>query len=269
MIQRLRRRTRQTLRLSSLGAHVALGVGIVLVVFPWLSIERRRAVQQGWARLLLAILGVRLAVRGGESAAGLLVANHISWLDVFVINAHARTTFVCKDEVRGWPVFGLLCARADTVFIDRGSRSAARRVNETIAARLGAGDRIAVFPEGTTSDGAGVMAFRAALLQPAIDAGHVLQPLALRYADRHGAIATEIAYAGETTMWQSLCAIAAAHDVTAHLAVLEAIPAHDLPRRELAEQAQTAIHAALTHTQIATKDIAEEEPDLSLSGELA
>ena len=107
--------------------------------------------------------------------------------------------------------------------------------------------QIVVFPEGTTGDGAGLLTFRAALLQSAIDAGSHVQPLALRYADRQGKTAADFAYVGETTLWQSLCAIAAAQGVTANLAVLQVIPAGALPRRELAEQAQAAIQAALTH----------------------
>lgn len=271
MLRRLHRRSLQTLRLGRLGTHLAFGVGIVLTVFPWVSPARQRAIKQRWSHQLLDCLGVRLKVHGTatQPVHGMVVANHISWLDVFVINAIAETTFVCKDEVRNWPVLGMLCARTGTVFIDRGSRSAARRVNEALVARLGDGERIAVFPEGTTGDGTGLLAFRPALLQAAIDAATHVQPLALRYADPHGATATEFAYAGETTMWQSLCAVAGARGVTANLAVLDAIPAATAPRRDLAERAQDAIHTALSRHGPVVKLETQGNPAADLGGELA
>lgn len=270
MLRRLHRHSLQTLRLGRLGTHLAFGVGIVVIAFPWLSPARQRAVKRRWSRQLLDCLGVRLRVQDGtpRPGHGMVVANHISWLDVFVINAIAETTFVCKDDVRGWPVLGMLCARTGTVFIDRGSRSAARRVNETLVARLADGERIAVFPEGTTGDGSGLLAFRPALLQAAIDAATHVQPLALRYADRHGATASDFAYVGETTLWQSLCAVAGARGVTADLAVLDAIPAATLPRRDLAGRAQDAIHAALSRHGPVVK-MESDRGNAGLPGELA
>ncbi len=270
MLRGLHRRSLQALRLSRLGTHLAFGVGIVLVAFPWLSPARQRAIKQRWARHLLDCLGVHLTVHGATArpAHGMLIANHISWLDVFVINAIAETTFVCKDDVRSWPVLGMLCARTGTLFIERGSRSAARRVNETLVARLGAGERIAVFPEGTTSDGASLMSFRPALLQAAIDADSALQPLALRYLDRGGAIAVDVAYAGDTTFWQSLCAIAGARGVTANLTVLDTVAASTLSRRELAWHAQQAIHGALSrHGPVVRAETGRDAA--TLGGELA
>lgn len=250
MLRRWHRRSLQTWRMGRLATHLCFGVGVVLAFFPWVSPARQRAFRRRWSRDLLACLGVRLTVQSSAacttSTSGMLVANHISWLDVFVISAVNEATFVCRDDVRGWPVLGMLCVRTGTVFIDRSSRSAVRRVNEVLVARLDAGEPVAVFPEGTTGDGRSLMAFRPALLQAAIDADRPLQPMALRYSRRDGAMAVEVAYAGETTLWQSLCAIAGARGVTAHLSMLDAIPAAALPRRALAERAQGAIHAALS-----------------------
>jgi 1-acyl-sn-glycerol-3-phosphate acyltransferase len=255
----LHRRSLQTLRLGRLGVHLTYGLSLVLIAFPWLAPARQRAIKKRWSRHLLDCLGIRLMVNGAaeQTVQGMLVANHISWLDVFVINAIAETTFVCKDEVRDWPLIGMLCARTGTVFIERGSRSAARRVNETLVARLGEGERIVVFPEGTTGEGVDLMAFRPAMLQAAIDAESSLQPLALRYLNRDNTLAINVAYVGDTTLWQSLCAIAGARGVTAHLAVLEAFPATTRARRELAEYSQNLIHAALIrhHPVAPTKEI--------------
>ena len=247
---KIRARARLYARLTGAGTHLAIGLGIAAFVFPWVSPTRRGIIQQRWARRLLRHLGIRLdlAEAAAETALhtpALLVANHITWLDVFVINAAARATFVCKSEVRGWPVFGFLCHQAGTVFIERDRRSAARQVNQALTGLLAQGERIAVFPEGTTTDGNELLDFRTALLQAAIDAEGLVQPLALRYADRHGRLPEHFAYCGETTLWQSICAIAGAQDVTARLAVLETIPAANRSRREIAGQARTAIGNAL------------------------
>lgn len=247
---RIRARARLYARLTGAGTHLVLGLGIVALVFPWISPMRRGIIQQRWARRLLRHLGIRLELAETTSgtplhAPALLVANHVTWLDVFVINAAAQATFVCKSEVRDWPLLGFLCHRAGTVFIERDRRSAARQVNQALTNLLVQGERIAVFPEGTTTDGNDLLDFRTALLQAAIDADGLVQPLALRYADRHGRLPKHFAYCGETTLWQSICAIAAAQDVTARLAVLDAIPATKRSRREIAGQARAAIGDAL------------------------
>lgn len=238
-------RSRSAMRLAGVALHLAYGLCVATALYPLLSLSSRRQLQQRWSQRLLAILGVRLEVSGAAAINGLLVANHISWLDVFVISAIAPATFVCKSEVRNWPLIGLLCARTDTVFLERGSRSAAQRVNRTLAGKLRNGEQVAVFPEGTTSAGASLLAFRAALLQSAIDAQIHVQPLALRYRDALGLNAAAAAYCGETTFWQSLCAISSAPRITASVEILEKLATADRTRRELCEQAHALIGSCL------------------------
>lgn len=210
----------------------------------------RRTLKRRWSRQLLETLGVKLGAgraAAGRLAAGMLVANHISWLDIFVINALVPTAFVAKDDVRRWPLIGWLCAHTETIFLERGSRAAAQRTREAIIARLHAGMQVAVFPEGTTTGGEHVLPFHAALFQSAIDAQAPVVPLALRYADRHGNHSRAPAYAGEVTLWESLCAIARAEGLVADLRVLASIDSRASDRRHLSARCHHAITFHLGH----------------------
>jgi len=226
------------------GLHLLWGVTTVACVYPFASVRVRRALKQRWSRQLLETLGMRLKVGAGTTAmppCALLVCNHISWLDIFAINAMTPAAFVSKDEVRGWPLIGWLCANTETIFLERGSRAAAQRTLDTMAAHLRSGVPVAVFPEGTTSGGERVLPFHAALFQGAIDAQAAVVPLALRYADRRRSPTRAPAYDGDITLWQSLQAIARADGLRADLRLLPAIAAGDVSRRALARHCHASI----------------------------
>jgi len=175
----------------------------------------------------------------------LIAANHISWLDIFVINSLRPSAFVAKTEIRQWPFIGWLAARHDTVFLRRGSRGHARMVNTEINALLNDGRDAAIFPEGTTTDGTNLLGFHAALLQPAIETGHPVLPLALSYHDASGDISLAPSYAGNTTMRQCMTAILACRRLTVRLVACPAIDTVGINRRELSQTAHTAIAAVL------------------------
>ncbi len=236
------------LRLVLLGLHLAQGTATVALAYPWLPLSWRLALKKRWSRRLLAILGIRLETPAATlPAASLVVANHVSWLDIYLINAVQPCAFIAKAEVRQWPLIGWLCAHTDTVFLQRGSRSHAKVVNGQIAALFQDGQRVALFPEGTTTDGRQLLPFHAALLQPAIDAGRPITPLALTYRTATGLPQTAPAYAGETTLWQSLLAILAARgDIRVSLHPAPALATDQgQHRRELAATARAAIAAGL------------------------
>lgn len=182
-------RSKQTVRSSwkFAGAmrHIATGWLTVVFVFPALSETQKQERIQAWALALLARLAIKVIVTGRPPTRGplMLVANHISWLDVYVIHAACHCCFVAKDEVRRWPLIGTLAVAVGTLFIQRASPRDALRVVHHMADRLRAGDLLAVFPEGTSSDGSGVLAFHANLLQAAITAHALVQPVALQYLD--------------------------------------------------------------------------------------
>ncbi|THF61749.1 lysophospholipid acyltransferase family protein [Pseudothauera rhizosphaerae] len=222
-----------------MAVHVVQGVLTIALVFPFCGKARHLALRQRWSRRLLAILGIRLQAEGTPVAPGcLLVANHISWVDIFVINALAPSAFVSKAEVRAWPVAGWLAAKSDTVFLRRGSRGHAKIVNAEIAALLGAGRNVAVFPEGTTTDGSQVLHFHAALLQPAIAAGRPVQPLALSYHTPDGVRSRAPAYDGDVSFGECFSAIVGERALIARLQAAEPVATdpHTTDRRELAQR---------------------------------
>ena len=218
----------------------------VALAFPFLPLKARRALRSRWSRQLLDALGVRLQVAGTPPASGLLVANHISWLDVYAINAATPTAFVSKDDVRAWPVVGWLSARTETIFLERGSRSAAMRAKQRVTAELRQRACVSVFPEGTTSDGDGLLPFHSALFQSAIDTGIRVAPVALRYTGRDGEPSPAPVYIGDTSLWHCLRTIVATGGLTANLCFLPALDPAGMHRRQLAEQARQLIASRLT-----------------------
>lgn len=225
--------------------HLGYAFVIVALAYPWLARTRRHALKQRWSGDLLVMLGIELRDRGvWPSARCLIVANHVSWLDIYAVNALAPATFVCKDDVRSWPLLGWLVAKTGSIFVERAKRTATQRAAQRIRARLEAGDVVVVFPEGTTTDGSNVLPFHSGLLQAAIDAECALQPLAVRYTDAAGEHSIVPAYCGETTMWQSLWAVALASGLRARLAVLAPLaPAGN--RRSVATEARASIARSL------------------------
>ncbi|HET6827096.1 MAG TPA: lysophospholipid acyltransferase family protein [Ramlibacter sp.] len=165
--------------------HGIAGWLTIVFVFPRLGQPQRDARVQVWALQLLKILGVSLQVHGQPPASGpvLLVANHISWLDILVLHAARHCRFVSKSDVKHWPLIGRLATGAGTLYIERTKRRDAMRVVHHMTESLRAGDIIAVFPEGTTTDGLGVLPFHANLLQAAISAEAPVQPVGLRFVD--------------------------------------------------------------------------------------
>ncbi|MGQ0709231.1 MAG: lysophospholipid acyltransferase family protein [Rhodoferax sp.] len=172
----------------------------------WSGAQRQRRIRH-WARVFLELLAIDLIVDGEPRQHGplLLVANHVSWIDIVVLLALAPCRLVSKAEVHHWPLIGAMAARVGTLFIERGARRDAMRVVHQMAQALQDGQLLAVFPEGTTSDGSQVLPFHGNLLQAAIATDCAVQPLALRYGDRHsGALRTEPAYAGQDSVLQTL-----------------------------------------------------------------
>ncbi|NSL53772.1 lysophospholipid acyltransferase family protein [Uliginosibacterium aquaticum] len=257
------RALRTTWRLTQVVILVLGGLLIVRFFFPFWSASHQRRVKQLWAAFLVDSLGVTLEAPMEEiPPQSLVVCNHISWLDVFVINAVAPTTFVCKDDVRAWPALGWLVAHTGTLFIERGNRAAAARSAAAMAQRLREGERIAVFPEGTTTQGHAMLPFRPALFEAAVEAASGVQPLGLRYLGRHDELSLAPAYDGDISFGASMLAIASASGLRARLQVLSPLEPSK-SRRELASQSEQIIACALGFTPQA--QLAPTEPTDPLS----
>jgi 1-acyl-sn-glycerol-3-phosphate acyltransferase len=222
---------------------------ITTLVFPFIDAGARLARVQYWSRRLLAIVNVELTVSGelpSDSAHPVLIlSNHVSWLDIFVINATCPLRFIAKDEIRHWPVIGWLSTRTGSVYIRRTRRHDARRVNQHLTQAFAAGERFAVFPEGTTTDGTWVMPFHASLLAPALHAQASLYPAALRFTRSDGSICVEAGYEGDKTLLQSLLGILRQPMIRAQLALLPPLVTEGKTRRELAHKAEQIIARTL------------------------
>ena len=206
------RQARAVWRLLWALAHITRGLFIIAFHFPKLDTAEKESHVHRWAQAMLRGVGIELAVSGAPVAQGpaLLVANHLSWLDIVVMHASRYCRFVSKADIRHWPLVGTLAGGAGTLYIERESRRDAHRVVHQMAERLGLGDVLAVFPEGTTGDGIHLKPFHANLLQAAISAHAPVQPLALRFVDADtGRTSFAPRYIDDdsifVSIWQTLC----------------------------------------------------------------
>ena len=233
-------------RITRFMLHLLRGLLTVAAAFPFWGPARRRSAVQRWSHALLQMLGVQLHVHGEPPLARpvMLVANHVSWLDICAINAAIMVRFIAKSEVRAWPVIGWLSAQTGTLFLERARRRDTARINDLVADAMRAGDVVGVFPEGTTTDGSQVLRFHSSLLQPALLAAAEVQPVALRYARSDGSLCVEAAYDGDKSLWDTLRLIVAQPAIHAHVWFLPVLPA-GADRRALAQAAHAVIAARL------------------------
>jgi 1-acyl-sn-glycerol-3-phosphate acyltransferase len=235
-------------RLFRATLHVLHGM-LVMTRFPQLDAAGRHERIRWWSAGLLRAMGLTLQVSGTAPRPGatLLVANHISWLDIAAIHAavpHAR--FVSKADVLRWPLLGRLIRNAGTLFIERERKRDALRVVHAMADALKSGDTVAVFPEGTTGAGPELLPFHANLLQAAVATATPVQPVVLRFGDAHAACSAAVVYIGDTSLLQSMWRVASAHGLSAHVEILPpvATSAHS-ERRALAEHLREMIREKL------------------------
>lgn len=238
-----------------------LGLLIVAVLFPrWDSTARTRMVKR-WSSWLLSALNITIKQFRSDvvyqQALGdidpqkrqqfLTVSNHVSWLDIFVINAVAPMRFVAKADIRDWPLVGPLCAGTGTIFIERNKRTALREVIVIVKQALAKGDRVAVFPEGTTSDMQSILPFHSNFLQVAIDEKLTVLPLAMRFIDPHtGGLCHAALFVGDTNFVQSCMQICGENKVVVELYFTDPIvPTEQSTRQSLTLQSRQQICDAL------------------------
>jgi 1-acyl-sn-glycerol-3-phosphate acyltransferase len=202
---------------------------------------------QWWSAKLLRLMGVELRLEGRFTpGAQLIVANHVSWLDITAVHAVCpQARFVSKADVRNWPLLSRLIDAGDTLYVERERKRDAMRVVHQMTAALAAGDVVAVFPEGTTGEGHTPLPFHANLLQAAIASAVPIQPVALRFADAAHDVSPAAMYVGDTTLAQSMGRIASARGLRVTLTVLPQLACDGLDRRQLAAQLQDRIGAVL------------------------
>jgi 1-acyl-sn-glycerol-3-phosphate acyltransferase len=241
---------RYGLRLSGLVTHVIIGVVLTALMAGVL----RQSHNQPFYRLLIRwwlggiprLLGIQVRVHGQPSSEStLLVANHVSWLDITVVGGAANPRFLSKQEVRHWPVIGWLAEKSGTLFITRGKAGAAAQASASIQQALQQGRPVLLFPEGTTTAGNDVKTFHGRLLAPAIDGNVPIQPVAIRYPNCDGQTHPLIPYINEQSLWENLKGILGETGLQAEVHFLPPIPIAGQERKVLAAHCEAQIRAVV------------------------
>ncbi len=244
------------LRVAAIVLHILVGLGIAFIAFPLSRTQAtRNRINHGWSRWVLRLCGARLRVSGQpisdelastgmtpDSIGRLLLSNHISWIDIFAINAAMPCRFVGKAEIVSWPVIGPMVKHSGTLFIERGRRRALAMVNDAVQGRLRAGESIVVFPEGTTTRGDRLRPFHSNLLAPAVEVKCPVWPVGLRYTER-GRFSDVAAFVGEMGLVTSLAKMLVADELEIEVAFLPALDASASQNRHALAR---AAHAALS-----------------------
>ena len=228
----------------------ALGIAVLLAVcLPIWVVMRLFGDGTGMVCFFMGsvgwLLGLRVTIAGKPLDRNVLyVANHITWLDILALGGARYTRFVAKSEIAGWPLVGWLSKIGGSVFVTRERRSSTRSQANAVVDALLTGHAVGLFPEGGTSDGVTLDPFRPALFAAAVEAGVMVQPVAIDY----GARSPEIAWPDGTgfgTEGKRMMGRPAPVRVTLHF--LEPLDASKIDRKVLAAESQRAIAAALGH----------------------
>lgn len=238
------------IRTAALLVLVLLGLLVIACGYAKLPLNARNAIGMAWSRALLRICGIRVTVYGATPvrSAALWVSNHVSWLDIYVLNSVRHTSFVAKRELRRWPVLGWLMAGAGTVFVDRTHRYAIRDAAQAMRTRFARGEVVGLFPEGTTSSGYELLPFYASLLEPALKCAVPVQPIALIF--RHGDQRSDLAaYTGDDTLIANLWRVLGATRLEVEAVFLEPLATDQpgLTRHGLSETVHSRL-AGLVNT---------------------
>ncbi|MFZ6752571.1 lysophospholipid acyltransferase family protein [Undibacterium sp. Dicai25W] len=225
--------------------HLLSGLMTCVFVFPFIDVEKQQSKVRVWSQQLLEICTVDVRFKDASNGViadrAVIVSNHVSWLDIFVINTLHPCHFVAKSDIRNWPLIGFLCEKAGTIFLARGKQREVRRIYEGLVHQIADGKRIAFFPEGTTSAQGKLLPFHANLFEAAIEAKVPVQPFVVRYVDADGKFHQAADFIGDMTFAESMAVILRAPRMTAELIRLPAISTEGTHRREVAQYARAAV----------------------------
>ena len=208
-------------RLIWFGLEVLLAVSNYLFTVAFVPSKNKRAARVAWLHRVsarhLRIFNYAAEVSGPVPRSGLLVTNHLSYLDILALAAVAPAVFVSKADVKRWPVFGALAGLAGTIFVERERRAHVGEVNQEIQSALDAGLLVVIFPEGTSSNGETILPFRTSLLEPAARSDHALATGWLHYEIADGDAREEVCYWGDHTFFPHLLNLAGKKSVRARV----------------------------------------------------
>ncbi|MFZ0285278.1 MAG: lysophospholipid acyltransferase family protein [Terriglobales bacterium] len=216
---------------------------IVLGVGGKLSTLERAEWLHDWCAIAIHRLGIEIQRDGVFPSRGLLVANHLSYLDILVLSAMHPCVFVSKEEVRSWPLFGLMATMSGTVFVDRARTSAAHTANAEMSQALAQGAVVVLFPEGTSSDGSRVLPFRPALFDAATKADANVVSAHISYDVADGSAASDVCYWGDMSFFPHLLRLLSRHEI--HARVRFAAETRKFADRKLAARVTQEVVASL------------------------
>lgn len=230
--------------------HTITGLIIAAAILPMMNKASKKSLIKWWCGGLLRAFHIKVLTMGNLPPAStkgvMFVANHVSWADIHALNSQIALRFIAKAEIRNWPIFGYLSQKADALFIDRSKKQVAGKIVDITSTCLADGDNLCFFPEGTTTDGKQVLAFKSSVLQAAINANTIIWPVAIRYVNADGSINTAMAYAGDIGLVESMRQIIRQKKAIVELHFLPPIQASNQNRRDLTLQAYDAIVTKLT-----------------------
>lgn len=223
--------------------HLLLAI-LKCAIFPLLPTKVRKKMVQSWCIRLLRILKVKVIIQGDPSILFgtkpyLLVANHISWLDIHIINSIRPVIFVAKADVSKWPIFGYLASMLGTIFLKREKLSDIKRVIQLMKEKLINQEIVAIFPEGTSTDGKSVLPFKSNLFESAHQAQVDVLPITIQYKENNE-YSNRAAFIGDMELIDSIKNILKSNHLVAHVHLSDGLPSH-LSRQELATQAHQLV----------------------------
>lgn len=201
--------------------------------------ERTRWLQRS-SRRALRVFAVEIEAHGPRPATGLLVSNHLSYLDILVLATLAPAVFVSKSEIKNWPVFGWFGRLAGTLFVERGRRSDVGRMSAKIRAVLAAGQLVVLFPEGTSWNGRELLPFKSSLLEPIVGSPHPLFIAGIGYALADGSVENDVCYWGDMTFFPHLVRLMSRKQVRVQVR-FAVIGERAAERKKLARQLHAAV----------------------------
>lgn len=227
------------------------------VVYPFIDDSKKNLYVRNWSRKLMDICGVTIRIVNPEllSNRSLIVANHVSWLDIFLIYSVVSGHFIAKADMANWPMVGWLSRKTGTLFLERGNARNLKSTLETLVKNLQARERCIFFPEGTTGKQGHMLPFHPNLFEGAINAGLPVQPFALRYINRHGEYEPAVDSSGDISLGTSMKNVFNSDYILAELTVLPAIDTTNMHRKTLSRQAQDIISTALQNNSQAPENL--------------
>jgi 1-acyl-sn-glycerol-3-phosphate acyltransferase len=247
---------RYAVRIPLLTWHVLIHLPLTLILVSplgervrWGDEHLRHRAVRWWSHGLMRIFGFRV-VRHGQPLPGsaLVVANHMSWLDIELIHSQRAVEFVAKSEISRWPLVGWLARRAGTIYHRRGSTESLASVGQMMVERLRLGAQVGVFPEGGTTDGNRVRVFHARIFQCAVEAGVPVQPVALRYL-LNGQQNPAVPFLDGESFFVNFVRLLGEPSMVAEVHFLQPLTPSGEGRRRLAEGARAHIVRALGHSE--------------------